>query len=344
VSAARRWLAPLSSVYGAAVRLRNRRYERPGASRRAPVPVLSVGNLTVGGTGKTPMVAWLCRHLLELGRRPAVVSRGYGGAAGRGPLVVSDGSGPRVGAARCGDEPFMLARALPGVRVIVGSDRTAGAAAAAADRADVVVLDDGYQHRRLARDLDIVLLDAATPLAAQRLLPAGDLREPLSGLGRAGAVVLTRYVQGAAATDNERTVRRLTDAPLLHAVHHACGFVDLERAPVEAPARALAFCAIGNPHGFRDDLVATGIDVVGFRSFRDHHRFTDAEIAALVSEARQSGTALVTTEKDLARLAARVDRFGDRPPVGLAIELRVVDPEPLLAAVRSAVGLDGASR
>jgi len=152
-----------SLIFGAAVRLRNHLYDRPGASRRAPIPVLSVGNLTVGGTGKTPLVAWLARRLREQGLTPAVVSRGYGGTAGRGPLVVTQGGEPNCGAEVCGDEPFELARMLSGVVVIVGSDRLAGAEEAARQGADVVILDDGFQHRRLARDLDIVLLDSSNP-------------------------------------------------------------------------------------------------------------------------------------------------------------------------------------
>jgi tetraacyldisaccharide 4'-kinase len=337
VSGARVLLSPLASLYGAAMRMRNRRYDRPGASLRAPVPVVSVGNLTLGGTGKTPMVAWVSRRLVVDGRRPAVVSRGYGGTAGTGPLVVSDGDGPRVDAARCGDEPWMLARTLAGVRVLVGSDRVAGAREAAARGADVVVLDDGYQHRRLARDLDVLLVDAGTPLRSLRVLPAGTLREPLEGLVRADVVILTRHREGPAAAENERTVRELNPrAVLLRAVHRAAGFVDSEGQAVEAPHRAVAFCAIGNPTAFRDDLAARGVDVSRFRPFRDHHEYTAEEIEGLARQAGEVDAVPVTTEKDLARLGPSLDRFGERRPVALRVEVELADERPLLQAIRAA--------
>ena len=179
-------------LYGAAVRLRRRGYTALGLARRAAVPVISVGNLTVGGTGKTTIVSWLVRELQDRGWHPAVVSRGYLGRAGRGPLYVSRGQGPLVASDVSGDEPFLLASRLPGAVVVAGSDRVLGSRAAIEAGADVVILDDGFQHMRLARDVDLVLLDAHNPFGNYRLLPAGTLREPVSELRRAHAVIITR--------------------------------------------------------------------------------------------------------------------------------------------------------
>ncbi len=329
---ARPFLRSLSFVYGLAVRLRNRRFDRPAAARRAPIPVLSVGNLGVGGTGKTPLVAWLARRLRDAGRRPAVVSRGYGGRAGRGPLVVSSGDGPRCSAAECGDEPSMLARALDGVLVVVGSDRLRAVEAAAEGGADVALLDDGFQHRRLARDLDVVLLDATAPFGNGRLLPAGPLREPVAGLGRADVIVLTRAGPGVPLEGACAAVRRNNaTAPIVAADHRLVGFADRAGRSAAAPGRAVAFCAIGNPGRFRADLERAGIEIVAFRAWRDHHRYTAAELGELGRSAERGHAVLVTTEKDL----ARIDGAGPQGSELLVarIEAVVQDERLLLDAV-----------
>lgn len=318
----------LGLAYGAAIRLRNRVYDQPGAVRRAPLPVISVGNLTVGGTGKTPLVVWIARHVLSLSRRPAIVSRGYGGSAGKGPLLVSNGEGPTCNSGVCGDEPLLLARTLAGVVVIVGSDRHAGARAAAEAGADVVILDDGFQHRRLARDLDIVLLDASNPFGNYRLLPGGRLREPVSALRRADVVVITRSRPGDRFGVIERVVRTHNPgAPILHSGHRRLGFFDAADRPVPRPDRALAFCGIGNPSRFRLDLEEEGIEIVGFETRRDHHRYSTAELDRLGRSAASAGATLVTTQKDRIRI-------GDFSPSGpplltLAIEADVYDPQAL---------------
>jgi tetraacyldisaccharide 4'-kinase len=324
-------------AFGVAVRLRNRWYDRPGAVRRAPLPVISVGNLTVGGTGKTPLVACLARWLLAEGSRPAIVSRGYGGRAGRGPLVVSIGSGPLCPPEACGDEPFLLARALDGVAVVVGSDRWAAARCAATRGANVVLLDDGFQHRRLARELDVVLLDAAAPLGSGRLLPAGPLREPPSALARADVVIATRTPRGATLEALEQLVRRHNPrAPLLGADHRIVGFVDVDGRPVVAPRSAVAFCGIGNPQRFRDDLLQHGIELLAFRAYPDHHPYAERELAELAELAERDGAFLVTTEKDLARRTLRPR--GPTRLVACRIEARLHDPERLHALVRQALG------
>jgi tetraacyldisaccharide 4'-kinase len=327
-------LAPLAWVYGTAVRARSRRYDREGASRRAPIPVLSVGNLAAGGTGKTPMVAWLVRCLAAEGRKPAVVTRGYGGRAGKGPLLVSSGDGPLAGPEVSGDEPVLLARALPGVSVLAGSDRLAGASAAAAEGADVVVLDDGFQHRRLARDLDLVLLDGTEPFGNGRLLPAGPLREPKEALARASAVIVTRCRPAADLSAIAAEVaRHAPGVPVFRAGHRRLGFAAASGAPAARPARAVAFCGIGNPVPFLRDLEEEGVDVIAARVFADHHPYQRREIRGLEKLAARHGAALVTTEKDL----VRVPTATGGPVLALRIETVVHDAEPLVALVRAAL-------
>lgn len=329
-------------LYGAAVRLRNRYYDRPGRATRAPIPVVSVGNISVGGTGKTPVVAWLAERLRRSGRKPAVVSRGYGGSSGKGPLLVEAGPGTSLDAAVYGDEPCFLARLLPGVPVIVGSDRVAGAGEALRRGADLVLLDDGFQHRRLARDLDIVLLDAGDPFGRHRLLPAGLLREPLHGLRRADVILITRGRRDESFPVIEKIVRRHNpSAPLLRAGHRTVGFVDGAGEPVGRPGRALAFCGIGNPARFRSDLLAEGVELVDFRVFRDHHPYSAAELGALREAAATHGAVPVTTEKDLARIAPGPETNGADGLCALRIEAEPFEPERLLRSALEAVGGGG---
>lgn len=325
-------------AYRAGVAARNAWYDRPGASIKGALPVISVGNLVAGGTGKTPLVAWLATRLAAEGRTPAVVSRGYGGTAGPGPILVSTGGGPRVDARVCGDEPHLLARLLRGVIVVVGSDRVEGVAAAAAAGASVVVLDDGFQHRRLARDCDVVLLDGRHPFDGGHLLPAGLLREPRSALKRASVVVLTRLAQGDRATSASDAVRATGFAgPIVRAGHRTLGFADATGAARETPQRAIAFCGIGDPELFRSDLAAAGVGIEEFRAFRDHHAYSRAAWAELRAGATRRGLPLVTTEKDLSRLESVTGgAWGGPPPLVLRIEATVWDEEPLLQAVRRA--------
>lgn len=332
-------LAAPAALYGLAVRARNRWYDRSSAVRRASIPVISVGNLAVGGTGKTPLVAWLASRLQSAGQVPAIVSRGYGGTAGRGPLLVSTGGGPRVDARQSGDEPFHLARALPGAIVVVGADRVAGVRAAAGSGATVALLDDGFQHRRLGRDLDVVVLDGRGPFANGRLLPAGPLREPPSSLRRADLVVLTRLAEGDTAERPTGLVREAGfTGPVARAGHRRTGFVTSSGQSADPPTRALAFCGIGDPASFREDLIAAGTAVVGFEAFRDHHPFDAATWRELLDRARRAGASLVTTEKDLARLLTLDEPLlAGAPLLALRIEACVWDEGVISDAVRGAL-------
>jgi tetraacyldisaccharide 4'-kinase len=323
-------LAPLAFLYGVAVGFRNRHYDRSSNRRKASLPVISVGNVTVGGTGKTPMVAWLAERLISAGFKPAVVSRGYGGSAGKGPRPVTE----RSTAAECGDEPRLLASKLLGAVVLVGSDRHVVAESAVEHAADVVLLDDGYQHRRLVRDLDILLLDSGSPFGNGRLLPAGPLREPLDSLGRADVIVATGCDSSDSASRIEELVRPYNGAaPVFGSRRRRAGFIDAAGRPSSAPSRAVAFCGIARPERFRADLRAEGVDIIAFRPFRDHHRYTARELQELAELARAEEATLVTTEKDLARLGP-----GYGPgAVALRIEAEIFEEEVFLAAVTTAI-------
>ena len=328
-------LAAVAVPYAAAAATRNHLYNG-GLLRQstAAVPVISIGNLTLGGTGKTPLVAWVARQLAAQGLRPAVVSRGYGAR----PADTSD-------------EAAELAIVLPGVPHVANRDRVAAAERAAGLGANVVVLDDGFQHRRLRRDLDVVAIDATDPFGCERLVPRGLLRESLGGLARADAVVLTR-ADRIDADRRREILRSVTRARHGHppaawvetmhaavAVRTAAGTV----TPLESLAgrRVAAFCGIGNPAAFRQTLTGIGVDLVGFRSFADHHPYSPDDVESLTSwAAALQVEQMVTTLKDLVRL--KMVQLGDLPLAAVEIALRPMsDPTPLeaiVAAVAARVG------
>jgi tetraacyldisaccharide 4'-kinase len=275
--------------------------------------------------------------LLAEGELPAVITRGYGGKAGAGPLVVSRGHGPEITADRCGDEPYLLAESLDRVLVVAGSDRIAGAMEARRLGATVAVLDDGFQHRRLRRDLDIVLVDRSSPLGNGMHLPAGPLREHPSGIRRAGIVLVTRSEQGEDLSDVVALVRRFNSAaPVLAARHAAAGFTDIKGTARQAPRSVTGFCGIASPDSFRRSLELSGVAISAFRAFADHHRFDDQELTELAAISAESGSTLVTTRKDLARLSGR-----NHPAIPdlltLELELVIDSSGPLMDAVRTAV-------
>ena len=302
--------APLrvaAALYSLAARARAGAYDRGLIkARNLPIPCISVGNLSVGGTGKTPLVAWLIDQLTALGARPAVVSRGYGGST-RGTERVTTAGGCEA-ARRFGDEPALLAARYPDVPVVVGRDRhTAGLLAATSGGVTVVVADDAFQHRRLARDVDIVVLDASRGLGNGCQLPAGPLRESPASLGRAGFVVLNRVGAAADIEGLRRTVAKLSPrAALAEADLVFAGWRDGRTgAPVELPAGAVvyAFSGIANPGSFHRTLETLGMSIRGGEVFRDHHPYGAAEIASLQRAAAASGAvAAVTTAKDAMRV------------------------------------------
>lgn len=315
----------LSLVYGGLVRSRAMAYERDWiASRRAPVPVIVCGNLTVGGSGKTPLAMWLAAKLLERGRRCAIVSRGYGARIGA-PLAVSDGSGPLVGPGEGGDEPVMMAEKLKGAPIIASPKRIEGVLMAAEKfGSDIVVLDDGYQHLALDRDVNILVVDSEKDPARQFLLPRGPLREPPSAARRADIVVYARC--GDRPAEGFNWLSGYAPAERTFAMRHLpAGARRLgggEEAGLQG-RKVYGLCGVGNPGAFKQTLERSGAEVVGFEAFPDHHRYRAADLAATEKNAASMGAeALAVTEKDAVKidpawagmplfaLAAKSDFFG----------------------------------
>jgi tetraacyldisaccharide 4'-kinase len=283
-------LAPLAAVYGGIAGARMRR-----AGGRADVPVICIGNLTVGGAGKTPTVLAVARMLIAAGERPFFLTRGYGGSLA-GPLRVD---AARHRAAEVGDEPLMLARIAP---TVVAHDRVAGATIAERDGATVIVMDDGFQNPSLAKDFSLIVIDAGRGIGNGRVLPAGPLRAPLAvQFDRADAVLMIG--EGAPPASALEAAIAQRNLPLYRGrmVPDAAGVAAL------ADKRVLAFAGIGDPGKFFASLAASGIKAAATRGFPDHHRFTRAEAHALCEDAERAGLTLVTTEKDLARMTGDIE-------------------------------------
>jgi tetraacyldisaccharide 4'-kinase len=296
-------LAPVATVYGA---IATWRLARPG--RRPGIPVVCIGNLTVGGAGKTPTALTVARMLAKAGERPAFLSRGYGGALA-GPLVVDPA---RHRASEVGDEPLLLARTAP---TIVARDRVKGAGIAAG--ASVIVMDDGFHNPSLVKDFSVLVVDARRGIGNGRVIPAGPLRAPVDAqLSRAHALVVVGRSVGDCAIAE---MARERDIPVLRASLRA----DTAFVAGLAGRRVLAFAGIADPPKFFATLAEAGVAVAATRSFADHHRYTGREAAALCEEAERDGLALVTTEKDLARLSGEEQPLSARAralPVTLVFE------------------------
>jgi tetraacyldisaccharide 4'-kinase len=299
-----RVLSPLGRLYGLGAVARRTAYERGSLrQRRLGRPVLSVGNLTTGGTGKTPLVCWLCERLQGSGVRPAILTRGYRRRRGADAVVIPPNPGRRPEPREVGDEAAWLGRVLPEVPIGVSADRfRTGRLIEENFPVDVFVLDDGFQHLALARELDVVTLDATRPISDDAILPAGLQREPCSALARAGLVVITRTELGDAAPI-KAAVRRINPGVTLvrartrldHLVDVTSGASQSVEAWVGRPVHA--FCGIGNPEAFFRDLRLWGFDVVRESVFPDHHAYRDLRFARGGHVA-----ALVTTEKDAVNL------------------------------------------
>ena len=295
-------LSVLSSVYGAAASWRRRWYARdPSRQQHLTRAVVSVGNVCVGGAGKTPVVAHVCELLLAHGERPSILTRGYGRTRpAAGVTIVSDGRQIVADLASAGDEPMLLARMLPAVPVLVGSDRFACGQRAERDfNVSVHVLDDGFQHLTLARDVDLVLVDEHD--LEDHVLPAGRLREPLANAAVAHALLVT--------SDDAGTVAHIAHTLRVPMAFHVQRAIHTPRSlgrPSAAHAagdRVLAFAGVARPERFFSDLAASGRLAAETMAFADHHPFTQKDVDRIVERARVVGaSSALTTEKDAVRL------------------------------------------
>jgi tetraacyldisaccharide 4'-kinase len=306
-------LLPLSLVYGVVVRARVRMYQKGWLKqRRVKATVISVGNLTVGGTGKTPMVIWLAEKFLAEGKRVAILSRGY-----RGSNSTSD------------EVELMKFRLQGRVSFGVGKDRFGeGRRLEAQQPIDIFLLDDGFQHLRLARDLDILLVDASRPMHGERLLPAGRLREPLSAMSRANLVVFTRT---EAVPGSLEAIEKLSQFPVFAGTTQLLGFrrygsgIQLQSAQQIGAGPFFAFCGLGNPEAFFRDLQAWGLPICGRAVFADHHRYAERDMLTIKQAGAKAGAnAFVTTEKDAQNLWGL--KF-DEVPLYISVIDLVISPE-----------------
>jgi tetraacyldisaccharide 4'-kinase len=310
-SAARLGLGTLALGYRGLLGIRNALYAAGALkSRRLPCPVIAVGNLTLGGSGKTPAVELAVQTLRQAGIQPAIVSRGYGRNSS-GIQVVSDRESLRLDPRASGDEPFLLARRLPGVPVVVGPNRyAAGRLCLERFAVQALVLDDAFQHRTLQKDLEVLLLNGRAPWGNGRLFPLGVLREPLAALRRAHLVVVTRAQGPAAFEEILAVIRRHNQAsPVVAGEYepvecwevHASGTVGPEAL---GGRRLAAFAGIAYPQDFRRTVEQVGVELTRFLEFPDHHWYGEEDVIHLAREAERSGAeGLVTTEKDWARLS-----------------------------------------
>lgn len=332
-----RWLtAPLAPLYGMAVKARNQAFDRhPERIAHAEAPVVSIGNLSTGGTGKTPLTLALAEALQELGWTNAILSRGYRGKRTVDPMDVTPDSSPR----ETGDEPALMARRLGSGRVVVGRRRYAAALRALSTEPPprVLLLDDGFQHRALHRDLDLLLLDGVRRWGNGRMLPLGDLREPLASAGRADALVVTRGSRADRASVLAWWERYGSGGPVFW-VDFAIGALRRldtgERRVLPASVGPLlAFCALGHPEAFYADLLVAGLVWVDTRSFLDHHPLSTRELERLQDAARSAGAeGMVCTEKDAVKLGASHLELLTMPL--WVAEQSVIGVEPLVEFVR----------
>ena len=310
----------LAGIYSCIVRIRLHLYKtglRP--VRKLDRTVISIGNIVLGGTGKTPFTIYMCQMLLDAGHKPAVLSRGYRGTAEKRNLLISNGREILCSPSESGDEPWLMADKLSGVPVVVGGMRYKSARLCQSDPSldpDIFLLDDGFQHIQLHRDINIVLIDATSPFGGEYVLPRGILREPISSLKRADAFIVTRSHLGSEGLDEicSRLRQYSPSSPIFLYSHRLSGFtpvfgIDSENQDsafhTEKPPGENAFvlAAIGNPLQFISDLENLGLNISGQVLMRDHHPFSQEDMYDVIREFKDSGAEfIITTEKDAIRM------------------------------------------
>jgi tetraacyldisaccharide 4'-kinase len=341
-------LSPAAVVYQTAASLRNRAYSMGYYKQyHAAAPVISVGNLNCGGTGKTPITIDLARRVIQSGKKVAILSRGYKRKSSEPVVIVSDGNGQLATAYDAGDEPYMMARAVPGAVVLVGKDRRATAELAVTHyQCEVIILDDGFQHLKVARNEDVVLLDYYDDPFIDYMLPQGRLREPVSSLSRATWVVLTKVP----AEPDPAVIGRFKTLVRKHAPGAkltSCMFVPTALSDPGNPnepgdlgslsgAKVAAFCGIAKPASVFNLLQSLGANIVSKRSFPDHHWYNPADLKALRTDATTSGAEIiVTTEKDACRI--QLNSVSDLPIRVLELQTRWLGSVPALPGVKHAL-------
>jgi len=337
-------MLPAGTIYRAVTRARLAAYQRGlFLVSKLTVPVISVGNITTGGTGKTPLVEWVCRTIGAVsheespeGKKVCVLTRGYGRANPKTQVVVSNGYELLAHEQESGDEPFLLATNLLGIAAVISNPNRLAAGAWATEKlkSEVFVLDDGFQHLRLFRDLDIVAIDATNPWGI-----GGLRRESLGGLSRADCVVITRTEQMADIGLIKETIQRIADkVPVLSSRMVTSGFRKLDGEPIETPDQSQpigAFCGVGHPESFFNHLRGEGLHLAFTRSFPDHHHYKQPELDSLVREAKTRGVkSLLTTAKDATKLQSLRLEI---PCCVLEIKISIDDEGRLVDLIRHAI-------
>lgn len=328
-------LTPLSWLYGIITRTRNFCYET-GLFKQSKLPctVMSIGNIVVGGSGKTPAVASIAKLLQKSGYKVAILLRGYGRRSSEKTLIVSDGEVCLRSRVESGDEAYLLAQQLNDIPIIVGKNRfITGKIAYDQFNCDIILLDDGYQHRKLARDMDILTIDATQPYGTGSLLPIGTLREPISSLKRTDIILLTRVdVSNTPIEELKYEIQqRIKNTPILESIHQPTSLYEIgnyngsDNKPYTIPLtdlqgkRILAVCGIGNPDAFKITLQHFNPEFIELLTFPDHHSYTDSDINKIIQYSKQVNAEwVVTTQKDEDKLSALAQHI---PVVVLAIEL-----------------------
>jgi len=320
-----------SFLYGAIVSLRGLFYKKGlFRTKHLPKPVISIGNLTVGGTGKTPAVIMVGEMLLKMGKKPAILSRGYKREGKNVSTIVSDGNSLLLDRRCAGDEPYMIAKRLKGVPVIVGSNRfDSGLLALKNFDVDLFILDDAFQRIQLHRDLNILLIDSKNPFGNGYLFPRGILREPVEAATRADLIILTKC-----DSDSVSIPQLPQDVPTALAAAPISKLVDIksgETTPIESIGgkKIAAFCGIGSPESFSESLSNLGAEVVVFKPFPDHHSYSSNDINAILLEATEEGAEyIVTTEKDSVKLSKNIS--ATVPFLFVSIDMKFLKGEEIL--------------
>jgi tetraacyldisaccharide 4'-kinase len=333
-------------VYEALVRLRNRAYSS-GMLRQQhlPGPVISVGNLTLGGTGKTPLVIFIAGMLIRLGYPTALLTRGYGRHWSNHTCILQPGSDIPTSVSAFGDEPALIRRALPGLWMGIAKDRhSVGLKLSALQPGAIFILDDGFQHRKLHRDLDLVIIDPMQPFVTNSVFPRGSLREPLQGMRRSQLVLINGISPAISGAETERMVRTVhPDAKIFHCLQRIDRLVPLTdwknakaSTAAEPPGKsAFLVAAIGNPHRLRKDVEQAGIEVRGTRFYRDHHLLDLNEWLICAREARnKKASFILTTEKD----AIKVSQGPDFPLFVALQSTSIAEADEFEAILKLAIG------